>query len=247
LRSLSVPAILAAQPAGTTVPNRDGFVLPLSVRSAFTSGQFNRVPVIEGSNRDEWRLFVAQTEVATGAPLTAAGYIPAIAATLGVSIPFATFIATQYPLADYPSPSVALGAIGTDVVFSCNARISSRLLSQFVPTYQYEFNDPGAPMRFFPPVSFPTGAYHAAELQYVFDLTGTPVPSPGLSPAQQDLSDAMVRYWTQFARSGDPNSAADPAWPLYGTSDRFQSLQPSTPTTETGFATAHKCAFWGLN
>jgi para-nitrobenzyl esterase len=41
------------------VPNLDGFVLPLTVRSALSTGQFNRVPVIEGSNHDEWRLFVA--------------------------------------------------------------------------------------------------------------------------------------------------------------------------------------------
>ena len=87
LRSLPVAAILAHQPGATMVPNLDGLVLPRTVRSAFTTGQFNRVPVIEGSNHDEWRLFVAQTEATTGTPLTAAGYIPAIAATLGVPLP----------------------------------------------------------------------------------------------------------------------------------------------------------------
>ena len=248
LRRLSVPAILAAQPAGARPPNVDGVVLPQTVRAAFASGDFNRVPVIEGSNHDEWRLFVAQTEAATGTPLTAAQYVPAIAATLGVSQAVATVIAAAYPIADYQqSPSVALGAIGTDAVFACNARIAAHLLSQFVTTYQYEFNDPAAAMLYFSKVSFPTGAYHASELQSIFDLSETPVPNPGLTPAQQDLSDAMVRYWTQFARSSDPNSALDPAWPQYGTSDQFQSLQPSTPKTKTDFAADHKCAFWRLN
>jgi para-nitrobenzyl esterase len=247
LRSLSVAAILAAQTASTMVPNLDGFVLPQTVVSAFSTGQFNQVPVIEGSNHDEWRLFVAQTEVATGAPLTAAGYIPAIAATLGVPLPVAAAIAGAYPLAAYSSPSTALGAVGTDAIFSCNARISAGLLSQFVPAYQYEFNDPAAPMLYFPPVSFPTGAYHASELDYIFDLNQTPVPNPGLTPSQQALSDAMVDYWTRFARSGDPNSLGAPFWPPFGASDEFQSLQPSTPTTSTGFAADHKCAFWGLN
>jgi para-nitrobenzyl esterase len=247
LRDLSIPTILAAQTAVTMEPNLDDFVLPMTVRSAFTTGQFNRVPVIEGSNHDEWRLFVAQTEATTGVPLTAAGYIPAIAATLGVSRPVATAIAATYPLSDYSSPSVALGAVGTDVVFSCNARIAARQLSQFVPTYHYEFDDPDAPMLFFPPLSFPTGAYHAAELQYLFDLRGTPVPSPALSPGQRQLSDAMVGYWTQFASSGDPNAPGAPSWPQYGPNDQFQSLRPPTPTTKTGFTTDHKCAFWGLN
>jgi para-nitrobenzyl esterase len=247
LRSLSVAAILAHQPAGTMVPNLDGFVLPQTVRSAFSTGQFNRVPVIEGSNHDEWRLFVAQTEATTGTPLTAAGYVPVIAATLSVPLPVAAAIATEYPLAAYPSPSVALGAVGTDVVFACNARLSSRMLSQYVPTFQYEFNDPSAPMLFFSSISFPTGAYHASELQYLFNVLETPVPSPGLAPAQRELSGTMIAYWTQFARSGDPNSHGTPPWSPYGSSDQFQSLLPPVPATTTGFATDHKCAFWGLN
>jgi para-nitrobenzyl esterase len=248
LRSLSVEAILAHQTAGTMVPNLDGFVLPQTIRAAFTAGEFNRVPVIEGSNHDEWRLFVAQTEATTGTPLTAAGYIPAIAATLGVPVPVAAAIASVYPLTAYPSPSVALGAVGTDVVFACNARLSSRLLTQYVPTYQYEFNDPNAPMLFFSSISFPTGAYHASELQYIFNILETPVPNPGLAPAQQELSGAMVGYWTRFAHTGDPNANGAPAWPLYGSSsDQFQSLRPPIPAAGTGFAIDHECAFWGIN
>jgi para-nitrobenzyl esterase len=102
-------------------------------------------------------------------------------------------------------------------------------------------------MLYFRPVSFPTGAYHASELTYIFDLSQTPVPNPGLTPAQQDLAQAMQGYWTQFARSGDPNSIGAPAWPPYGMSDLFQSLQPATPMTGAGFATDHKCAVWGLS
>ena len=248
LRGLSVSAILAAQTAATMVPNVDGFVMPRTVLSALSTGQFNRVPVVEGSNHDEWRLFVAQTEATTGVPLTPAGYIPAIAATLGVSPGLAAVIASVYPLAAYSSPSVALGAVGTDVVFACNARISARLLSAYVPTFQYEFNDPTAPMLYFANVSFPTGAYHASELEYLFDLSGTPVPMPARTSGQKALTDAMVGYWTQFARTGDPNSTGAPAWPAYmPLSDQFQSLQQSAPTAKTGFAADHKCAFWGLN
>ena len=243
LRSIPVATVLANQGAGTTGPTVDGAVLRSSIGAALRSGSFNRVPVIEGTNRDEWRLFVAGTEVATGVPLSAAGYPAAIAATFRVPPAVVSAIAAEYPLASYPSPSVALSAAGTDAIFACPGLTVTGLLAQRVRTFQYEFDDPNAPMRFFPPVSFPTGAYHAAELQYLFKLT-TQRPDPGLSADQARLSRAMVAYWTQFARAGDPNSRRTPRWPRSDAGQRFQALTPPTPDTAGGFAAEHHCAFW---
>jgi para-nitrobenzyl esterase len=244
LRGLPVATILAKQTGGTTNPNVDGVVLPRTILAALQSGDFNRVPVVEGSNHDEWRLFVAQVEVATHTPLSAAAYIPAIAATLRVPLSVATAIAAAYPLSAFSSPSVALSAVGTDAIFACGARTFAGLLSQHVRTFQYEFDDPNAPMRFLPPVSFPTGAYHASELQYLFNLT-TPVPSPGFSADQRRLSQTMVGYWTHFARTGSPSSEATPNWPRYDAAQRFQSLVPGTSLTATGFGAEHHCALFG--
>ncbi|HEX5496687.1 MAG TPA: carboxylesterase family protein [Mycobacteriales bacterium] len=242
LRALPVSTILANEGTGYT-PDVDGRVLPRTVLDALSTGQFNRVPVVEGSNHDEWRLFVAQTELTTGAPLTAAGYPAAIAATLGVPLPVATAIAGQYPLSAFPSPSLALSTLGTDAIFACSSRASAQLLSRWVPTFQYEFADENAPMLFLPPVSFPTGAYHASELQYLFTLPAG-VPNPGLDADQRRLSRAMVASWTHFARTGTPSVRGD-VWPRFGTSDRFTALRPPTPAPGTGFAGDHQCAFWG--
>jgi para-nitrobenzyl esterase len=245
LRGLPVATILAKQTGATTSPNVDGVVLPSTILAALQSGGFNRVPVIEGTNRDEWRLFVAEAEVVTHTPLSAAAYVPAIAATLRVPIPVATALAAAYPLSAFSSPSVALGAVGTDAIFACNARTFTGLLSRRVSTYQYEFDDPGAPMRFFPPVSFPAGAYHAAEIQYLFDLLHTPVASPGLSVDQRRLSRTMVSYWTRFARTGNPNSERTPEWPRSGAAQQFQALVPGTSATATGFGAEHRCSLFG--
>jgi para-nitrobenzyl esterase len=254
LRSTPVTTLLASQPTGglPITPNVDGHVLPRSPGPAFESGQFNRVPVIEGSTHDEFTIFAAlNVEIEMGIPL---GLLPGslypyvvglFTSTLGLSAtPDA--IVEQYPLSQYQNNiGVALSAIGTDSLFSCPGRKAVRALSQYVPTWAYEFNDPNAPQPFAPPVSFPYGAYHASELAYLFDSTTIAPGHAPFTPDQEKLAAAMVSYWTQFAGAGDPNSSATPVWPNFtAANDTYQSLVPPAPQPETGFAVDHRCAFW---
>ncbi|HEY0803461.1 MAG TPA: carboxylesterase family protein [Pseudonocardiaceae bacterium] len=242
LRGLPVSTILANENSGYT-PNIDGQLLTQSLKPAFASGQFNRVPVIDGSNHDEWRLFVAGQEL-LGNHVTAANYQAQISATLSVPAATAAVIAAQYPLSAFPSPPVALGAVGTDAIFACNALTADQSLSRFVPTFAYEFNDENAPEPFLPPVSFPYGAAHASELPYVFNSATTPVAG-GLSASQIRLAETMQRYWTGFAARGFPSWFGTPFWPGFNAgTGMIQSLVPPRPGVETNFATDHHCAFW---
>jgi len=66
----------------------------------------------------------------------------------------------------------------------------------------------------------PNGATHAAELSYVFGNFGGP---QGGAPRPEDtkMSDLMMDYWTNFAKSGDPNGAKGlPQWPKFDTKTR---------------------------
>src|SRR5207248_33502 len=58
LRAVPVDQVLANWGTGltSTTPVIDGVVIPEPLRNAFASGHFNRVPIIEGSNHDEFRL-----------------------------------------------------------------------------------------------------------------------------------------------------------------------------------------------
>ena len=156
----------------------------------------------------------------------------------------------MYPFASYLFGGEALGASGTDGIFACPERNSVKLLSKYVTTYAVEFNDDNAPPAqslFGGLLAFPLVAYHTAELQYLFnnaDFFGPPEGS--LSHTQEQLSDAMISYWTKFAKTGNPNSFSQPVWSPYSTStDEFQSLIPPTPAVESNFNTDHQCnSFW---
>ena len=243
LRSLPVSAILANENTAGYTPNINSEVLPESLGTAFATGNFNHVPIINGTNRDEWRLFVALSEL-EGNPVTASNYQSMISSTLGVPSAAAAVIAAKYPLSAFPSPSVALGAVGTDAIFACPALTIDQSVSRFVPTFAYEFNDENAPEEFLPPVSFPYGAAHASEIQYLMDLPTAAFPQ-ALSAQQQQLATIMKGYWTNFATRGFPSSSGTPFWPLFGNlTQKMQSLAPPTPQTETDFASEHNCAFW---
>ena len=240
LRSLPVSTILDAEDFNGYDPNVDGAVLPQSIGSALASGQFNHVPVVIGTNHDEWRLFVGLDQLNGGPPVTAANYVADISSTLGVSASVAAAVANEYPLSDYSSPAVALGAVGTDAIFACHALTAEDDLSKYVPTYAYEFNDENAPERFLPSFGFPYGAAHASEIQYLFDLSNTAYPGT-LTPAQQQLAQAMQRDWTNLAKTGVPAAR----WPRYTASDQQTlSLVPPSPLVETNFAAEHNCSFW---
>jgi para-nitrobenzyl esterase len=259
LRALPIATILANQaltfPAGSLgpAPNIDGKVLTQSIGTALGSGQFNRVPLINGTNHSEWNLFVAEDfDLTPGVgPVNAATYVPAIAATIGVPAAVATQVAALYPVPQqFPSFDQGVGGVGTDAIFACAAHFADELASSFVPTFAYEFNDPNAPQNFLPPVTFPYGASHASEIQFIFPTAspsgfGLNLPQTPLTANQQKLSDQMVGYWTEFAKSGNPNGHGQPNWPRFDrTQQAMQSFLPPTSSTETNFATVHQCAFW---
>jgi para-nitrobenzyl esterase len=280
LRNASVDAILAEQSNITSAasllslaaffPNVDGLFIPQQPILSVALGKYNHVPVIEGTNHDEGRLFVAlgfDLNPAVGT-ITAAEYptaIQGIAAALvteesGILPTTSTTASTssgnnanevnmlsreilaEYPLSSYAGPGEALGAVLTDGIFSCTANIANELFSLSVPTFAYEFNDENVPTTLLPPVSFPYGATHTDELQFLFTLGGAP---SALSSSEQSLAATMKSYWITFAKGGSPSSLQTPAWgPFVLATGNVQSLNTPKPAVEFNYATEHHCNFW---
>ena len=255
LRALPVSAIVAQENPSSSVsaplstqfqPNVGSATLPIQPLLGIAYGVFNRVPVLQGTNHDEGRLFTAIDFDFKGAPLAASGYDSAIASV--VSAAFVPVAASLYPSSAYPSPDFAFATLFTDATFSCAALSFDRLLSLSVPTYAYEFADEGSARLSLPTDPLlPLDATHGSELPFLWaNLTGTGIPAgASMTAAEQQLAVQMHAAWTNFAKSGTPNGPGVTDWPRFETkANLIHELVPPTPYSTSGFSTDHKCGFW---
>lgn len=246
LRALSSEAIQSrgAKYADTgTALVIDGTVLNKTQEEAFTSGDFNRVPIILGTNKDEATNFIGHSEYLTGSIVTPRELINTVNKQYGKGAPK---VLREYTLSEYERPDLALSAIITDSVFVCPGLLKAALLSRYVPTYYYEFADQTAPV-YLQMAPIPYGAYHSSEIQYLFvGFHGARGRSHVMDDEQNGLSTYMVRYWTNFAASRDsPNTSVVPLWPHF-TENAYLSLENAVPRTSdlSGLRKAHHCGLW---
>lgn len=217
-------------------------VLPEVPPQAFGEHRFHRVPVISGSTRDEHRLFVGLFRVLAGQPVTKEQYSTLLAEAFGEH---ASQVQARYPLSAYPTPNLAWATVLTDRMWARSTYQQHRLLAGQVPVYAYEFADRDAPMYLPFPCDFPPGAFHAAEVPYLFPDQKF---QGGSTAGQRRLSDQMIRYWANFAHKGDPNGAGLPGWQPFDTAQPVPHVQALAPGIDgiksVDYAAEHKLDFW---
>jgi para-nitrobenzyl esterase len=100
------------------------------------------------------------------------------------------------------------------------------LRARGVPTYVYIFSRVGDDS-----ANRARGAYHSAEITFVFGRPHPLQPSAGSAAYDSTLANAMSDYWVAFATSGDPNGPPTagklPHWPRYDSrTDSLLELGP---------------------
>ena len=214
--------------------------LPVQPLTALRAGTAARVPLMQGSTTDEMRPFVALQFNPSGQKITTQTYAATLTDIFGRRV---AAVLSRYPASRYPTPAIALATVLTDwgrKLGSCPVLPADDAAARHAPVYAYEWaEDSGQTL-----AGLPLGAPHSGELPYLFDGSYTQQPPPS-TPAQLELSRQLIGYWTQFARTGNPNRRGLQPWPPYKTRGPVLSLAAGPHgIATTNFAATHQCSFW---
>ncbi len=187
---------------------RDGTVLPLD--SLFTlfldPARYNSVPLITGSNRDEAKLFLAQSPEFVERRF---GFLPRIIDEQAYNA-LSAYLSDNWKATAVDGTADLIAANGGKPVFA----------------YRWDWDEGGK--SFLVDYRKLLGAAHGLEVAYIFDSFEGGIMAPGLYtdeniPGRDLLAAQMRGYWSEFARTGSPNKGRD------GTQTQWTQWTTSAP------------------
>ena len=218
LRTLSGPDLLAAltkldrRTRPDVGPDIDGYVLLQQPAIVFATGQQAHVPLLYGTTTREFGSNESPDQLRIAITAAAGAFAPKALSAYGLAN---GGHGTTDP--KYGTPADQWSA---DMVFRCPSVTQAAWhIAARNPTWEYEFNHaiPGQEAQ---------GAVHSADLPYVFGyFPKTGNISGNFTSVDKKLADLIQTYWTNFAKTGDPNSSGLPNWPQQGETGTYIQFQ----------------------
>ncbi|MGD0352482.1 MAG: carboxylesterase/lipase family protein [Dehalococcoidia bacterium] len=184
-------------------PCVDGWIIPDLPLNIFEVGKQHNVPLLIGSNADEGKLF-SNYSVAD-----MKSYTDFVNVLCGDKV---QQVLTMFPGTTDAEAKSSLNRVLTLLTFTCPAKAYAGDMSKVnSKAYFYQFSRVAPGNK--------TGAFHSREIGYVFGnlspmLSGLKAEQY-FNDADRALSEAMMKYWTNFAAAGDPNQVGLTNWPVY--------------------------------
>uniref|UniRef100_U5EXG0 Carboxylic ester hydrolase n=1 Tax=Corethrella appendiculata TaxID=1370023 RepID=U5EXG0_9DIPT len=231
------------------VPVVDGAFLDETPQRSLASGRFKKTDILTGSNTEEGYYFIIYylTELLRkeeGITVSREEFLQAVR-ELNPYVNGAARQAIVFEYTDWTEPENpnsnrdALDKMVGDYHFTCNVNEFAHRYAEegnTVYMYLYTHRSKGNPWPRW------TGVMHGDEINYVF---GEPL-NPKLSylEEEKDFSRKIMKYWTNFAKTGNPNSPNLPDWPKHSAHGRHY-LELGLNTTYIGRGPRlRQCAFW---
>ena len=205
-------------PAGRGWPIIDGYVIPDDQYKLYEAKKFIDVPILVGYNSDEGASF--------SPPKTPEEYTNAVRTRYGK---FADDLIKAYPVGATTVPKTARD-LARDAAFGWHTWSWARLHSKMGKTkaYYYYFDQHPEHPQDSPRYGY--GSPHGQDVGFVFQHLNP--NSQNATSTDQQISDAMATYWTNFAKYGHPNGNGMPEWPAF--SDAKPIVMHFNQTPHTG-------------
>ena len=219
LGAMSLEAVRKLEPeqflkngiAGTMHPIIDGYVLPEEPYFAFAAGRQNDVPILIGSNADDARPLIASGTIRLATFVEDVGNAWGSKVVRGLAEEYIKTLSGH----DRPRGAESRANFERELRFGWDMWTWGKMQAKTgrAKVFSYYFAHLPPYPKDSPFAGW--GAGHWAELPYVFDHLSQ--ESWAWSDADRALANVMATYWTNFAKSGDPNSDGVPVWPDFTT------------------------------
>ena len=203
-------------------PVVDGWFLRDQPAAIFAAGTQSRVPALVGSNENEVSIFASSLVGGKSyRPGTIAEYRQWLSRRFGV---LADQVLAAYPARDNSDVVAVFNTMDTDFDFGFGARLlaeESARNGQHAFLYHFTYTGKQA--------FASLGAFHSEESMFLSKRYWTSWIS---TPKDEQLSDAMITYWSDFVRTGNPNGPGLPPWPAYEANKDLCQILGETITSD---------------